>query len=326
MQSVSEILHHRRYVYGLLMAGLGSILFSGKAILIKLAFGYGANAETLIALRMLMALPLFWGIYWWQAHRQVMSPLTLKDQIKIFSLGFMGYFLSSYLDFLGLQYISVGLERIVLYLTPTIVLLISYFVLNKAISRLQWYALAVGYLGVIVVFIQDASSTGSMALLGMLLVFASACSYAIYMIGSGEMVRRVGSVRLVVYASSASAFMSVIQILIYDPAAVFVQAPQIYWLSLLNASLCTVIPMLLIMIAINRIGSPLVAQAGILGPVSTLFMGWIVLSEPITWLQIGGMGLVMGAMWLLVRNDAPNKQQDPNTTKQIDPEGANPLS
>jgi drug/metabolite transporter (DMT)-like permease len=326
MQSVSEILHHRRYLYGLLMAGLGSILFSGKAILIKLAFGYGANAETLIALRMLIALPLFWGIYWWQAHRQVMSPLTLKDQIKIFSLGFMGYFLSSYLDFLGLQYISVGLERIVLYLTPTIVLLISYFVLNKAISRLQWYALAVGYLGVIVVFIQDASSTGSMALLGMLLVFASACSYAIYMIGSGEMVRRVGSVRLVVYASSASAFMSVIQILIYDPAAVFVQAPQIYWLSLLNASLCTVIPMLLIMIAINRIGSPLVAQAGILGPVSTLFMGWIVLSEPITWLQIGGMGLVMGAMWLLVRNDAPNKQQDPNTTKQIDPEGANPLS
>ncbi|QWE17962.1 DMT family transporter [Polynucleobacter corsicus] len=326
MQLVSGTLHHRRYIYGLLMAGLGSILFSGKAILVKLAFGYGANAETLIALRMLMALPLFWGIYWWQAHRQAMSPLTLQDQIKIFSLGFMGYFLSSYLDFLGLQYISVGLERIVLYLTPTIVLLISYFVLNKSISRLQWYALAVGYLGVIVVFIQDASSTGSMALLGMLLVFASACSYAIYMIGSGEMVRRVGSVRLVVYASSASAFMSVIQILIYDPAAVFVQAPQIYWLSLLNASLCTVIPMLLIMIAINRIGSPLVAQAGILGPVSTLFMGWIALSEPITWIQMGGMSLVMGAMWLLVRNDAPNKQQGQNSIKPLDPEGSDPLS
>jgi drug/metabolite transporter (DMT)-like permease len=326
MQSVSEILHHRRYVYGLLMAGLGSILFSGKAILVKLAFGYGANAETLIALRMLMALPLFWGIYWWQARRQVMSPLTFTDKMKIFSLGFMGYFLSSYLDFLGLQYISVGLERIVLYLTPTIVLLISYFVLNKSISRLQWYALAVGYLGVIVVFIQDASSTGSMALLGMLLVFASACSYAIYMIGSGEMVGRVGSVRLVVYASSASALMSVIQILIYDPAAVFVQVPQIYWLSLLNASLCTVIPMLLIMIAINRIGSPLVAQAGILGPVSTLFMGWIVLSEPITWVQMGGMSLVMGAMWLLVRNDAPNKQQGQGSTKPLDLEGSDPLN
>lgn len=310
MQTASGILEHRRYVYGLFMAGLGSILFSGKAILVKLAFTYGTTAETLIALRMLMALPLFWGIYWWEVRRKTMSPLTLRDQLKIFALGFLGYFFSSYLDFLGLQYISVGLERIVLYLTPTIVLLISYFVLKKSISRLQWYALLVGYLGVIVVFIQDASATGSMALLGALLVFGSACSYAIYMIGSGEMVKRVGSVRLVVYASSASALLSVVQILIYDPAAVFVQVPQIYWLSLINASLCTVIPMLLIMIAINRIGSPLVAQAGILGPVSTLLMGWIVLSEPITWMQIGGMSLVMGAMWLLVRNDAPNKEAE----------------
>jgi drug/metabolite transporter (DMT)-like permease len=310
MQTANGILEHRRYVYGLFMAGLGSILFSGKAILVKLAFTYGTTAETLIALRMLMALPLFWGIYWWEVRRKTMNPLTLRDHLKIFALGFLGYFFSSYLDFLGLQYISVGLERIVLYLTPTIVLLISYFVLKKSISRLQWYALLVGYLGVIVVFIQDASATGSMALLGALLVFGSACSYAIYMIGSGEMVKRVGSVRLVVYASSASALLSVIQILIYDPAAVFVQVSQVYWLSLLNASICTVIPMLLIMIAINRIGSPLVAQAGILGPVSTLLMGWIVLSEPITWIQIGGMCLVMGAMWLLVRNDAPNKEAE----------------
>jgi drug/metabolite transporter (DMT)-like permease len=326
MQSASDLLHQRRYVYGLFMAGLGSVLFSGKAILVKLAFSYGANAETLIALRMLMALPLFWGIYWWYARRQVMSPLTGLDQVKIFFLGFSGYFFSSYLDFLGLQYISVGLERIVLYLTPTIVLLISSFVLNKSISRLQWYALLVGYVGVIVVFIQDASSTGSMALLGMLLVFASACSYAIYMIGSGEMVRRVGSVRLVVYASSASALLSVIQILIYDPAAVFVQVPQIYWLSLLNASLCTVIPMLLIMIAINRIGSPLVAQAGILGPVSTILMGWIVLSEPITWIQISGMSLVIGAMWLLVRNDAPSKLGGLSSTKSPTLDGSDPLN
>ncbi|QWE15904.1 DMT family transporter [Polynucleobacter sp. AP-Nino-20-G2] len=326
MQSISRAHQHRRYLYGLSMAGLGSVLFSGKAVLIKLAFTYGANAETLIALRMLMALPLFWGIYWWQARRQQMVRLSLHDQLKIFGLGFMGYFFSSYLDFLGLQYISVGLERIVLYLTPTIVLLISYFVLNKTISRLQWYALVVGYLGVIVVFIQDASSTGSTALLGMVLVFASACAYAIYMIGSGEMVKRVGSVRLVVYASSASALLSVIQILIYDPAAVFVQIPQIYWLSLLNASLCTVIPMLLIMIAINRIGSPLVAQAGILGPVSTIFMGWAVLSEPVTWIQISGMSLVMGAMWLLVRNDAPAKKKGLDTPRSTDYEGSDPIN
>jgi len=292
------------------------MLFSGKAILVKLAFAYGANAETLLALRMLMALPLFWGIYWWESRRKPMSPLSWLDRTKLFFLGFLGYFLSSYIDFLGLQYISVGLERIVLYLTPTIVLLISYFVLHKSISRLQWYALIVGYLGVLIVFIQDASSTGVSAWLGMALVFGSACSYAIYMIGSGEMVQRIGSVRLVVYASTASAVMSILQSTMYQPSAIFEQVQAIYWLSLVNASLCTVVPMLLIMIAINRIGSPLVAQAGILGPVSTIFLGYFILSEPITWIQIGGMSLVMAAMWLLVRNDDPRKKS--SNTKPSD--------
>jgi drug/metabolite transporter (DMT)-like permease len=214
------------------------------------------------------------------------------------------------MDFLGLQYISIGLERIVLYLTPTIVLLISYFILNKRISRIQWYALIVGYLGVFVVFIQDASSTGIHAWLGMLLVFGSACSYAVYMICSGEMVERIGSVRLVVYASSASAVFSLMQSTFHNPSAIFEQVTPVYWLSLLNAGLCTVIPMLLIMIAISRIGSPLVAQAGILGPVSTIFLGYYILSEPITWMQIGGMLLVIAAMWLLVRKDAPRKKSD----------------
>ena len=123
--------HHRHYVYGILMAAIGSMLFSGKAVLIKFAYADGANAETLIALRMLMAFPMFCGIYWWHSRKRVMNALTWLDLGKLIGLGFLGYFLSSYVDFLGLQYISVGLERIVLYLTPTIVLLISYFVLQK---------------------------------------------------------------------------------------------------------------------------------------------------------------------------------------------------
>ena len=258
MHSVSAAHHHRRYLYGILMAGVGSMLFSGKAILVKLAFGYGANAETLLALRMLMALPLFWGIFWWESRRKAMDPITWLDRAKLFFLGFLGYFLSSYIDFLGLQYISVGLERIVLYLTPTIVLLISYFVLKKPVSQVQWFSLIVGYIGVFIVFIQDASSTGIDAWLGMALVFGSACSYAAYMIGAGEMVRRIGSVRLVVYASSASAFLSIAQSTIHNPMAIFEQPLPIYWFSLLNASLCTVIPMLLIMIAINRINIKIV--------------------------------------------------------------------
>jgi drug/metabolite transporter (DMT)-like permease len=324
MHSVSTV-HRKHYLYGILMAAVGSVLFSGKAILVKLCFGYGINPETLIALRMLMALPMFWAVYWWESRRKTMAPISWLDRGKLFFLGFLGYFLSSYIDFIGLQYISAGLERIVLYLTPTIVLVISHFLLHKPISRLQWYALIVGYVGVFVVFIQDASSTGIHAWYGMLLVFASACSYAIYLIGSGEMVRRIGSVRLVVYASSASAFFSILQSTIYNPSAMFEQVAQIYWLSLLNAGLCTVIPMLLIMVAINRIGSPLVAQAGIVGPVSTIFMGYLVLGEPITAVQIGGMLLVIAAMWLLVRNDAPRKKSS-DSNKSDDFDGAETLN
>ena len=289
------------------MAGMGSILFSGKAILIKLAYSYGTDPETLLALRMIFALPLFWALYYWQGRGKPMVPLSWIDTLKVCGLGFLGYFLSSYLNFLGLQYISAGLERIILYLTPTLVLLISFFVLKKRISRIQWLALVAGYLGVTLVFIQDVAILGSEAWLGMTLVFASACAYAVYMIGSGEMVRRIGSVRLVVFASSASAVCSIIQILFYSPSAIFTQAPEIYGLCLINASICTVIPMTMIMVAINRIGSPLVAQAGILGPIATIFMGWLVLSETVSLLQLGGMLIVIAAMWLLVKNDPSDK-------------------
>lgn len=294
---------HSRFIYGLLMAAIGAILFSGKAIIIKLAYSYGTDSATLLALRMLMALPIFWLIYWLQSLRGEMTPLSYSDIGKITTLGFLGYFLSSYLDFLGLQYISVGLERIVLYLTPTIVLLISFFVLKKPINRTQWYALVVGYFGVIVVFIEDAQYSGITAWLGMILVFGAASTYAIYMIGSGEMVKRIGSIRLVVFASTSSAFFSLIQALALNSSAILTQPVEIYWLSLVNATFCTVLPMLLIMMSINRIGSPLVAQAGIVGPISTIFMGYIFLSEPITYWQISGMLIVIIAMWFLVRSD-----------------------
>jgi drug/metabolite transporter (DMT)-like permease len=307
MSFFSSTEQRRLYLTGIFMAGMGSILFSGKAILIKLAYSYGTDPETLLALRMIFALPLFWSLYYWQARSKPMSPISMLDTLKVCGLGFLGYFVSSYLDFLGLQYISVGLERIILYLTPTLVLLISFFVFKKRISRIQWLALITGYLGVTLVFIQDVAILGSEAWLGMTLIFASACAYAAYMIGSGEMVRRIGSVRLVVFASTASAVCSVIQILFYSPSSIFNQAPEIYGLSLINASICTVIPMTMIVVAINRLGSPLVAQAGIVGPIATIFMGWLVLSETISLLQIGGMIIVMAAMWLLVKNDPTDK-------------------
>ena len=292
----------REYLVALAIAITGSILFAGKAIFIKLSYGYGASSEVLLALRMLFAFPLFWSVYFITKQHQNPQQLNRKDVYQLCWLGFSGYFLSSYLDFLGLFYISAGLERIVLYLTPAIVVLISYFFLKKPISRLQWISIIIGYLGVVLAFMEDLKTNGSNGWLGVGLVFASACLYANYLIFSGEIVKRIGSIRLVTYASSFSAICSVIQVLILAPRTILEQATQVYWFSLGNAFFCTVMPMLMIMIAVQRIGSSLTAQSGILGPVATIFMGWYFLQEKISLLQMIGLVLVIFAVWLLMKN------------------------
>jgi len=215
-------------------------------------------------------------------------------------LGFIGYYLSSYFDFLGLQYVSVGLERIVLYLNPTLVLLISAIALKKRISARQWLAMGVAYAGVTLVFLHDIRLEGERAVLGGSLVFMAALTYAIYLICAGEIVNRVGSIRVVAYASASSTFFCVAQSLFKDPQALVSQGPEVYALSLLNASLCTFVPMLLIMSAVRRVGSGLAAQSAVVGPVATMFLGWYFLGESIGPLQILGVAVVLVSMGMLL--------------------------
>lgn len=295
----------RAYLFTMAIAIIGSILFSGKAILVKLSYRYGVSSEVLLALRMILAFPLFWIVYYFSRNYEQHTKISIKDLIKLMWLGFSGYFLSSYLDFLGLSYISAGLERIVLYLTPAIVVLISYFFLHKPISRLQWISIVIGYLGVVLAFIEDLDTKGNNGWLGVGLVFASACLYANYLIFSGEMVKRIGSIRLVTYASSFSTLFGIIQITLISPNELFDQPSEVYILSMINALFCTVMPIFMIMISVKRMGSSLTAQSGILGPVSTLFMGWYFLQENISLFQICGLVLVIISVWLLMKNKPP---------------------
>ncbi len=295
----------RAYLFTMAIAIIGSILFSGKAILVKLSYRYGVSSEVLLALRMILAFPLFWIVYYFSRNYEQHTKISIKDLIKLMWLGFSGYFLSSYLDFLGLSYISAGLERIVLYLTPAIVVLISYFFLHKPISRLQWISIVIGYLGVVLAFIEDLGTKGNNGWLGVGLVFASACLYANYLIFSGEMVKRIGSIRLVTYASSFSTLFGIIQITLISPNELFDQPSEVYILSMINALFCTVMPIFMIMISVKRMGSSLTAQSGILGPVSTLFMGWYFLQENISLFQICGLVLVIISVWLLMKNKPP---------------------
>jgi drug/metabolite transporter (DMT)-like permease len=287
---------------GLAMAAVGSVAFSGKAIIIKLAYRYpGVDAVTLIMLRMLMALPLFLLLAAWAGRGR--PALTARDWRVVGLLGFTGYYLASFLDFLGLAYISASLERLILYLNPTLVLAASVLLFGQRVRPAQLAALAVSYAGVVLVFGQEARLEGANVALGAALVFGSAVSYAVYLVYSGAEVRRLGALRLTGLASSVACALCIVQYLLLRPplAALALPAP-VWWLSLLNATACTVAPVLLVMMAIERVGATVTAQTGMIGPVSTIVMGVLILGEPFTpWLAVG-TALVLSGIWLLARS------------------------
>jgi len=281
---------------GLLLAAVGAIAASGKAVIVKLAYRHGADATTLLALRMLVALPFFVAMGAWAGRRA--QPLSRGDKWRVAVLGFSGYYLSSYLDFLGLQYITATLERLILYLSPTLVVLIALVVLRQRPTRLQVAALVVSYLGVLLAFGHDIQLDGRRTLLGSALVFASALSYAVYLFGSGLAVARIGAVRLTAYASTVACVLCIGQYLLLQPLAALGRQPApVYWLSLLNGTVCTVLPVLAIMVGVKRIGSSLAAQVSMLGPVSTIVLSVWLLDEPMgPWQSAGTVLVLLGVL------------------------------
>ena len=288
---------------GLTLATLGAISFSAKAIIVKLAYRHGVDAVTLIMFRMLFALPFFLTMAWWTSRGK--PPLTRREGLSVFGLGVTGYYLASYLDFSGLSYISASLERLILYLNPTLVLLLGLVLYKRPISRMQQLGMAISYVGVLVVFGHEVNLSGEGVALGALLVFLSAVSYAIYLSFSGELVQKLGSLRLVGWATSVACVLCIAQFLLMRPLSAALVAPEVLWLSVLNATLCTVVPVVLVMMAIERIGSGLAAQAGMIGPVSTLLMGVFILGEPLTAWVAAGTALVLLGIYVFSRGMWP---------------------
>jgi drug/metabolite transporter (DMT)-like permease len=294
----------RTLLTGLIFGGLGAIAFSGKAIIVKLSYRYGVDAVTVIMYRMLFALPLFAVLAWWTSRDA--PPLTRRDWLAIFSLGFSGYYLASFLDFAGLQYIGASLERLILYLNPTIVLILSVVLFRHRVSREQSTALALSYAGVLLVFGHDLRLSGNDAALGAVLVFGSAVSYASYLVYSGAAVQRLGALRLSGIATGIACVLCIAQFFVLRPPSAIAVAPEVIWLGILNATLCTFVPVLLVMLAIEKIGASLTAQMGMIGPLSTILLSVWLLDEPFTiWIAIGTV-LVISGVWWLAR--APNER------------------
>ena len=292
---------HKRIGPGLALASLGAIAFSGKAIIVKLAYRYGVDAVTLIMLRMLFALPLFALMAWWAGRGK--PALTRRDWMGVIGLGFSGYYLSSFLDFAGLAYVTASLERLILYLNPTLVLLFGWIAYRRRITRWQAAGMSVSYTGVLLVFGHELQlGQSAAAAWGTLLIFLSAVSYAVYLVASGEFVKRLGSLRLVGLATSVACVLCIVQFVLLRPVeTAFLVAPAVIWLSVLNAIVCTALPVLAVMMAIERIGPAMAAQTGMIGPMSTILMGVLILGEPFTAWIAAGTVLVIAGIFVFTR-------------------------
>ncbi len=282
----------RKILVGSTLAALGALGFSAKAILIKIAYQLApVDSTTILALRVLVSVPAFLLMAWWGAG----GSLSRRDWAILVWLGFSGYYVASFFDFWGLQYISAGLERLILFSYPGIVLLLNAVWFRRPVRKTELGALALSWFGIGVVFWQDLSGSAQPGSVwkGAVLVFLSAIAYAVYLVGSARVINRIGSVRLTgIVVSVAAGFISA-HFLLTHPLSDLRQPASIYWVALALAVFSTVLPIWFTSEALKRIGANRMAIVASVGPVFTIWLGNWFLGEPITVWQLAGTGLVM---------------------------------
>jgi len=290
----------QRPILGLLFVVTAALGFSAKAIIIKIAYAYGAHITPimLLTLRMLFALPFFlFAIV--VIERNSIHRLKRRDVAHLFALGIIGFYLASYFDFVGLSYISASLERLILLLYPTLVVLMSALCLKRAISAKEALSLIVSYIGIIVVFYEELSLAGSNVILGSAFILASATAFAIYLMGSGEMVKRIGATRFTAYAMSIACFATLLHFGSSFDKTITQLPSAVYGLALLMAIFSTVIPTFLMNMGIKHIGASPASIISALGPVMTIFLAYLILDEQLTVIQTLGAALVMVGVFIV---------------------------
>lgn len=289
------------HAQGFALAVAAALLFSAKAILVKLAFPYGVSALTLLALRMAFATPFFAVIAY--RGRNTGAPLRKRDWGALFVLGVLGYYGASYLDFVGLQYISAGLERLILFTYPTITLLISVAAFGRPFRRVDLMALGLTWAGIALAFLHDVkiAEDARAVWIGGACIFGSAVLYAAYLAGCGEMLARLGSSRVSALATCMSAGATLIHFSATSEVSELAQPWQVLALAAAMAVFSTVLPVSMNLAAMQQLGASRTAIIGSVGPVFTIGLGAIFLDEHISMTQLAGTALVMSGVWLAGR-------------------------
>jgi len=281
---------------GVALAVVAAFGFSFKAILVKLAYPYGVDAVTLLALRMVFALPVFLWVGF-SASRNAPA-LTRRDWLAVALLGVLGYYGASILDFLGLKYISAGLERLILFTYPTLTLLFGVVLHGHSVSRREAVALALCYAGIAAAFAHDLQLTGgsSAVWIGGGFVFASSVSYALYLSGSAGMIARLGAARFTALAMLVSTAATGGHFLATQPLTALVQPWPVYAFGAGMGLFSTVLPVFAQSGAIRRIGSGQAALVGMVGPLLTIVFAWLLLDEGFSVAQMAGVALVVAGV------------------------------
>jgi len=292
-------LNGRYLLGGIVFALAGTIAFAFRPVLIKLGYeAHPVSATTLLFLRMTLALPFFLAMAWWFRDAE---PIARRDRLGIVGLGLLGYYLASLLDFLGLQYVSAGLGRLIMFLYPTLVVILSAIFLQKKVTTRELAALAITYAGIALVLSQrlGVSAEHRQFLFGALLIFAAAMCYAVYLVTGSQLVRRVGTARFTAYTMIVSTVPAVIQFLALEPLAALELPGRIWVYVALLATACTVLPVFLVAEALKRIGANHFALIGALGPVTTVAADFVLLEGTLSALQLVGGALVISGVVLV---------------------------
>ena len=303
--------HSTQALLGSTLIVLGAVCFSAKSIFVKLAYARGAQVDaiTLMTLRMLIALPFFLGVALWH-HGDGTGNHSRRDWLALAGLGVMGYYLASLLDFMGLAYISAGLERLILFLYPTFVVLLTALIHRRPIEGMQGLSLAVSYAGIALVYGAQATAASSDLTLGALLVLGSALAFAVYMTLSGHYIPRFGSRRFTAWSMSVACGVTIGHFLASRPLAILAVPEDVLALAAVLALISTVLPAFLVNAGIRRIGADRAAIIGTVGPVSTLALAALVLDETLTGLQIMGAALVIGGVALASMRKTNDNRRD----------------
>ncbi len=291
-----------QYFIGAILVILGSICFAGKAVLVKYNYiHYHVDTVSLLALRMLFSAPFYLIILFFQNKNQAEVPkLNRKEWVWMLIIGLVGYYLAAFFDFWGLNYITASVERLILFIYPTLVVIFSGIFLKKPIHKIQYFALIITYLGVVFAFIPDLRMGLQKDLItGSFLVFMSSLTYALYLIGSGEMIPKIGALRFTCYAMLISTAMIIVHYYVSIGGGLLSYQPEVYWLSITMAVFTTVIPSFMISEGIKRIASGNASIIGSIGPIATIIMANIFLDEHISTWQIIGTFIVLGGVLMI---------------------------